>query len=65
MAIIVKNNIEFDIMESLRCAVDNVLVHISIKVNVSTTKSIIGSCIYIYRQPDSKIKAFIDIIVIF
>ena len=56
MAIYVKNCIEFDVMESISCAVDNLLECIAINVR----KSIIVTCIH--RQPDSKIKACIDII---
>ena len=47
-------------MEILSCAVDNLLECISINVCVSRKKSIIVTCIY--RQPDSKIVACIDII---
>ena len=60
VAIYVKNGIEFDVMESLSCAVDNLLECISINVCVSRKKSIIVTCIY--GQPDSKIEACIDII---
>ena len=60
VAIYVKNGIEFDVMESISCAVDNLLECISINVRVSKNKSIIVTCIY--RQPDSKIEACIDII---
>ena len=60
MAIYVKNGIEFDVMESLSCAVHNLFKCISIKVCASRIKSIIVTCIY--RQANSKIEACIDII---
>ena len=60
VAIYVKNGIEFDVMESISCALDNLSKCISINVCVSRKKSIIVTCIY--RQPDSKIEACIDII---
>ena len=47
-------------MESISCTVDNLLECISINVRVSRKKSIIVACIY--RKPDSKIEACIDII---
>ena len=60
VAIYAKNFIEFDVMESLSYAVDNLLECISIKLRASRKKSIIVTCIY--WQPDSKIEACIDII---
>ena len=54
VAIYVKNGIEFDVIESIGFAVDNLLECISRK------KSIIVTCIY--RQPDIKIEAYVDII---
>ena len=60
VAIYMKNGIKFDVMESISCAVDNLLECISINVRVSRNKSIIVTCIY--SQPDSKIEACIDII---
>ena len=49
MAIYVKNNIEFDVIESLRYAVDNVLVCISINVHV-TRKNQLLLPVYIDNQ---------------
>ena len=46
VAIYVKNGIEFDVMESLCFAVDNLLECISINVCASRKKSIIVTCIY-------------------
>ena len=63
MAIIVENNIEFDVVKSLSCAVYNALQCISIKVCISAKNELL--LLLLYRQPESKIEACIDIIVSF
>ena len=54
------NLINFEIIDNLTCAVNNVLESISVELHIVNSKPIIVSCLC--RQLDSKISQSIDII---
>ena len=61
VAVYIANCIAFKIIDSLTCAVNNVLECISVKLHIANNIPIIVGCLH--RLPDIKISQSLDIIV--
>ena len=60
VAMYIRNDIRFEVLDNISCSIDNVLECICVKLYLSLKRSIIVSCLY--RRPGSTINTTIDFI---